>query len=469
MDNRYLTPQDYQDLQRVKAGLATNPNGPQLLQAEIDRRAAANVQRAQTYQAALEKQRADDIATEGLKLQGANTALQYWEKANPNAKITEVGGEIITQDPRDGREIAPRIPINANREDLAAALTVARLGPKIAAADAGTGPPVTPEDRALYAAQAIAYQQFKEVTDPISKQVKSVPTRPLPPTFPGAAGPMPLTEGLSPAQQEIERDPAKAKVADERYGRDSKNVGDLTTGVITAQNDNLRTKEMLDILNNGDFSTGPGSETRTRVSAWFQRWAPASLTGWEKQSTDLKGAAAAQAFQKLAFQGVTTQEKESSPRGGILATQLFQRNNPGLDLLDPANHGLLDMKLIQNQANIDYGRDALAHFTTQETRYGDTHKYDSLEQFNAQWVNQRNPQVFAAAMGAIAGQPAEKWADGLSKDEYARALQIVQRAKPSAVVNGRDGRRLSMQPNQAPNQASPNAKPMPPGFTVVPQ
>jgi hypothetical protein len=329
----------------------------------------------------------------------------------------------------------------------------------------------TPEEQAQYAVAVDSYRQPVLRENPVTKETLRVNTRELPAGFPeppalgsgspgaaGAGGGQVVIPGYSSAQQEVERDPARAKVADERYARDSKNVGDLATGVTTAQNDNLRTKEMLDILSNGDFSTGPGSETRTRIAAWFLHYAPAALTGWEKQSVDLKGAAAAQAFQKLAFQGVTTQEKESSPRGGILATQLFQKNNPGLDLLNPTNKSLLDMKLIQNQANIDYGRGALDHFTTQETRYGDIHKYDSLEQFNTKWINQRNPQVYAAAMGAISGQPATKWADGLNDAEYVRALQMVANAKPGTVVNGKSGR-IVVQP--------PAAPPPPPGFKVV--
>jgi hypothetical protein len=394
-----------------------------------------------------------------------NSALEYWKANHPDAKVTLTGGEIITQDPRTGEEIAPRIQVTPQRADTAAMAIVSRLGPKVANGNA------TPEEQAQYAVAVDSYRQPVLRENPVTKETLRVNTRELPAGFPeppalgsgspgaaGAGGGQVVIPGYSSAQQEVERDPARAKVADERYARDSKNVGDLATGVTTAQNDNLRTKEMLDILSNGDFSTGPGSETRTRIAAWFLHYAPAALTGWEKQSVDLKGAAAAQAFQKLAFQGVTTQEKESSPRGGILATQLFQKNNPGLDLLNPTNKSLLDMKLIQNQANIDYGRGALDHFTTQETRYGDTHKYDSLEQFNTKWINQRNPQVYAAAMGAISGQPATKWADGLNDAEYVRALQMVANAKPGTVVNGKSGR-IVVQP--------PAAPPPPPGFKVV--
>ena len=46
----------------------------------------------------------------------------------------------------------------------------------------------------------------------------------------------------------------------------------------------------------------------------------------------------------------------------------------------------------------------------------------------------------------LAGQPASQWTKGLSDDEYQRALHIVQRAKPSAVVQTKNGP-YSMQPN----------------------
>lgn len=467
-----LTPDDVLAINRVAQAARVGTVPATAIQTEIDSRRNKNIALAQTYQAAVEKQRADDIATEQLKLQGGDIALKTWQAANPTAKITQVGGDIITQDPHTGQEIAPRIPVNANREDLAAALTVARLGPRIAAADAGTGPPVSPEDRAAYAVQANAYQQFKEVTDPISKQVKSVPTRPLPPNFPGTAAPLPLTQGLSPSQQEIERDPAAFEVNKRNYNDDATDIRALSTSGRQLQSDQVRVKQMQDVLQG--FTSGPGTEARTAAAAWFQRWLPSGLTGWEKEPPTLSGAAAAQEFQKLALGSAGQQDQALlGKNAGYRSLELFRNANPNSELLDPTNAHILDMQLVQNQANQDYIQAAQAHFKQNEQAFKTTHQYNSLNDFDADWGAKRNPQVYAAAIGAIAGQPVEKWAEGLSKDgpnsEYAEALKIVQRAKPTAVVNGLNGRRLSMQPNQAPNQPSPNAKPMPPGFSVVPQ
>ena len=440
-----LTPDDVTAINRVAQAARVGTVPATAIQTEIDNRRNKNISLAQTYQAAVEKQRADDIATEQLKLQGANATLENWKAANPDAKITQVGGEIITQDPRDGHEIAPRIPVNANREDLAAALTVARLGPRIAAADAGTGPPVSPEDRAAYAVQANAYQQFKEVTDPISKQVKSVPTRPLPPNFPGTAAPLPLTQGLSPAQQEIERDPQAFEVNKRNYNDDATDIRALSTSGRQLQSDQVRIKQMQDVLQG--FTSGPGTDARTAASAWFQRWLPSGLTGWEKEPPTLSGAAAAQEFQKLALGSAGAQEQSLlGKNAGYRALELFKTANPNSELLDPTNKSILDMQLIQNQANQDYIQGAQAHFRQNEQAFKTTHQYNSLNDFDADWGAQRNPQVYAAAMGAIGGQPASQWTKGLSDDEYTRALQIVQRAKPSAVVQTKSGP-YSMQPN----------------------
>jgi hypothetical protein len=360
---------------------------------------------------------------------------------DPNMGGPGVGGFVDTTG-TNKPEFEP-----AQRDTAVAQQTVMVLGPKIAAADAGTGPPVTPEERARYNVAATTYQQFKEIVDPVTKQVKQVPTRPLPdglPQPPSAAGSRTLTEGLSPSQQEVERDPAAYKVAESQYERDSKEIPAIGDAGRQSQADQVRIKEMQDVLQR--FSTGPGTGGRTEAAAWLQRWLPSALTGWEKQSANLSGSEAAQAFSKLALVGAGTQERGVlGARGGYQAIKLFKEANPNIDLQDATNKSILDMQLISNQANQDYSQAALSHFADNETKFGQTHKYDSLAQFDRAWNAQRNPQVYAAAMGAVSGQPASQWSKGLSDDEYKRALDIVSRASPSATVNAKSGR-ISMQP-----------------------
>jgi hypothetical protein len=365
------------------------------------------------------------VAQGHLTIDQAETNLKYWQAAHP--------------------ELAP-----GARADTLAQRAVEELGPKVRDGTA------TAEEQDRYYAAVPIYLHPQIRDSKITGETLRIPERQLPAGFPMppgmTGGSQVVVPGYSPAQQDIERDPAQAKVADTRYERDAKNIGDITTEVRQAQNDNLRVKEMQDILKR--ISTGPGTQTRAEVAAWFQRWAPSFLSSWERESANLDGAAAAEAFQKLAFKGSISQEQGSSPRGGYAVTKLFQQLNPGLDLLNPANKNLLDMQLIANQANIDYNQGATDHFNTQEDRYQNTHKYDSLNVFEKKWNDQRNPQVYAAAMGAVAGQPAEQWAKDLRDDEYARALQIVSRADPSAVVNTKSGR-YSMQPKVTQGGAAP--------------
>jgi soluble lytic murein transglycosylase-like protein len=145
-----------------------------------------------------------------LSVSQQNSALEYWKATHRDAKVTQVGGEIITQDSQTGKEIAPRIQVGMDRPEAQAAAVVARLGPRIAAADAGTGPPVTPEERAEYAVQAGIYRNPKVQTDPITKGLIHVNERELPPGFPEpggatAGGSQQITPGMSPAQQAVEK------------------------------------------------------------------------------------------------------------------------------------------------------------------------------------------------------------------------------------------------------------------------
>jgi hypothetical protein len=341
----------------------------------------------------------------------------------------------------------------AQRDSAVAQRDVMELGPKVANGTA------TPAEQAQYATAVETYRQPVLRENPVTKETVRVNTRELPAGFPeppgigGAPGRAPgggpggsqvVIPGLSPSQQEVERDPAAYKVAEKQYERDATDIPDLATAGRQAQADQVRIKEMQDVLQR--FSTGYGTEARTAAANFFQRWAPSAISGWEKQSANLSGSDAAQAFSKLALVGAGTQERGVlGARGGYQAIKLFKEANPNVDLQDATNKSILDMQMISNQANQDYTQSALSHFADNETKFGQTHKYTSLAQFDRDWNGQRNPQVYSGAMGAISGQPYQQWSKGLQEPEIRRALDIVSRANPSAVVNGQTGR-LSMQP-----------------------
>ena len=223
------------------------------------------------------------------------------------------------------------------------------------------------------------------------------------------------------------------------YKRNSEAIGGIAAEGRTAQADQVRVQEMRNILKTAD--TGSGTETQAAIQGWMQRWAPQALTNWTTNYANLQGPAAIQMFQKLGFMGATSQEQQTTPRGGYLATKLFQQFNPGAQLLTATNNGLLAQRLISNQAGIDYSQGALNHFTQQEQNFTSSKpSYSSLEQYDQQWQNQRNPQVYAAAIGALGQQDYTQWSKNLSQPEIERTLDVVHRADPSAAVNGKGGR-----------------------------
>lgn len=266
-------------------------------------------------------------------------------------------------------------------------------------------------------------------------------------------------------------EPAQAgyTVRSEAYKRDSGQIQEYAKTGQAAQTDQVRLQEMQEALDR--IETGPGTATRTDLMAWAHRWLPEGVANTlDKQTAGMSDAAAAELFNKYAFRNATSQERQTlGARGGAAATKMFIQSNPGLELLTDANQRMLKVMRIANQADIDYTQGAQEHFVNNEGKFQASNgkQYDSLATFDRDWQAQRNPQVYAAAAGALAGMPVadgeingvklKGWANGLSDAEYQRALNIVSRADPSAVVNGKTGR-LSMQP---PNTQSA----MPPTMT----
>jgi hypothetical protein len=261
--------------------------------------------------------------------------------------------------------------------------------------------------------------------------------------------------GFIPAQTQPPQGPYEnMKTA---YERDSKNIGDIAAEGRAAQGDQVRVQEMRNLLQN--TNTGSGSETQAAIQGFLQRWAPQALTNWTTNYANLDGPAAIQMFQKLGFMGATSQEQQTTPRGGYLATKLFQQFNPGAQLLTATNQGLLAQRLISNQAGIDYSQGALDHFAQQEGNFTSPKpSYSSLLQYDRRWQSQRNPQVYAASIGALGQQDYNQWSKGLSDDEIQRSIDVVRRADPNAVINGKGGRLNLGQPlSGGPAQSQTNA------------
>jgi hypothetical protein len=244
------------------------------------------------------------------------------------------------------------------------------------------------------------------------------------------------------------------------YKTDKEQVSKIADSGMAAQTSQVRIQQMRDLVDKLG-NTGAGGTTKAQIAALVQTYLPDQATKFLQDTAGMSDAAASQELSKLALRGAGDQERGVlGSRGGYQATKLFQAMNPGLDLLPGANKAILNSQLIGAQADADYSQAALNHFNTHGGAFknGQTPDYRNLDAFDQQWLQQRNPQVYAAAMGALAGLPAtdgqidgkpvKGWARGLSEPEYARALQVVSRADPGATVQGKTGR-LSMQPSTA--------------------
>jgi hypothetical protein len=242
------------------------------------------------------------------------------------------------------------------------------------------------------------------------------------------------------------------------YRQDQKELPEVAQMAQNARSSQIRWQTMLNLA--GQLTTGSGGATRTQLAnlaetAGFPGVAHALIA-----NSAAGDASAAQEFQKLSLAAAGAAERgDLGARGSLGAIRLYQQANPGLDLRPGANKAIIGMQLIAAQADADYHTGKLAYGNEQAASLRNGGQYLPLTNYDQQWQTQRNPQVYAAAMGALAGQPPDKWTKGLSDAEYNRALDIVSHASPSAVVNTKEGRKV-MQPNAA--------APTPPaGYTKV--
>ena len=251
----------------------------------------------------------------------------------------------------------------------------------------------------------------------------------------------------------------------EAYEGDRKDLTQIAAAGQQAQSSQIRLQTMLDLI--PKISTGAGGVTRAQLASLAETAGfPGIAQTLIAHSSD-GDASAAQEFSKLTLASAGAAERgDLGSRGSLGAIRLYQQANPNLDLRPGANKAVIGMQLIASQADADYAQAALSF----GNKYGNDFRtgsgpYVPLTTFDQQWQQQRNPQIYSAAMGALAGQPVSQWANGLSAPEYKRALDVVSRASPSAVVNGKSGR-ISMQPNQP--TAAPSGGGSPPVVARTP-
>jgi hypothetical protein len=165
------------------------------------------------------------------------------------------------------------------------------------------------------------------------------------------------------------------------------------------------------------------------------------------------GAEAAQIFEKYATQ--TAGELERATQGakgsGIGALTMFKNANPGLDLQNNADKRMLNAQLLAAQANRDYTEGALQHITSNSAAFSHGGEYSPKSDFDTQWAEQKNPQIYTAALRALDGDPWEKWTAGLNLKTAAdvqRVRAILERADPTTRIVWKDGQSVPVSGTQ---------------------
>jgi len=324
-DSQNLTAADHTALEGMKQSLKAtlNPNGPQLLQAEIDKRQAAN--------------RALSVAA--------------WNAANPNIRATPVPGND-----KDG--------------------------------------------------------------NPGSYMVQG--TRIV---------------GFIPAQSRPATgsyDIAKAALA-----ADQPKIDAITAGGQASQSAMLRLNEMADIIPR--LATGPSGELRTKGAAWLEQLgaSPATI----QRYTGMESGSLAEELIKLSIATAGQAAKtDVGANNGIQSLQLYQNSNPGMALLPDANKKMTNMLRVSQQMSQDYTNGALEHFNPQQKAimHGGT-EYSPISEYNQQWQQRNNPQIGAAAMGILNGDPFAKWSARVSPAEATAATAMAARIDPNVTVPTRSG------------------------------
>jgi hypothetical protein len=225
------------------------------------------------------------------------------------------------------------------------------------------------------------------------------------------------------------------------YERDAKELPAISDAGQQAQSGQIRLREMRDLAS--QISSGAGGGTRADWSNLVQTYLPDKAAGFIQRTANLPPAAIAQEFAKMALISSGTQERGVlGARGGYQAIKLFQSANPSLELQPDANRKILNMQLIGAQADADYARSALAFANQAGDRFRTGGNYEPITHFDQQWQEQRNPQIYAAAMGALNGDAWGKWTANLnmkSPADVQSVINIVRRASPGATVVWKDG------------------------------
>jgi hypothetical protein len=222
---------------------------------------------------------------------------------------------------------------------------------------------------------------------------------------------------------------------------DMKHADDASDEINASQAYISQMKQARDVAAQLPMS-GANADTRAAIANYVETYMPGLKDSWLARSAKLPDAALAQELAKFSISNAGAEDQGAlGSHAGVNALKIFQGANPSFSLQPQANQAVANVKMIGRQANIDYAQGLQDHINNARRSYmsgkGD---YVPSTEYDRQWNQQRNPQVYGAAMSAMTGVPFARWSKGLTKAEGLRALQVIGRVDPNATVPGEDGR-----------------------------
>lgn len=255
----------------------------------------------------------------------------------------------------------------------------------------------------------------------------------------GTVGGMPV---LTPQQQtalEVQKAGQQALITTNResYEKDREHADEALDHAMASQQAMVGANEQMRLLDAGQFNPGALGQWRMNFAAFAKTFLPADLAAKMTQVAGMSDPASAQEFHKLSFKAVAQQEHDTvGLRGGAQMTKMFQQANPGIELLPDADRRMVNLQRVIAQEGIDYNRGLIGFINQNGAVYRKSGQYRPSQEYDQQWADQRNPQVYAAAASALNGddlRDVEK-RYGLTKEEASRVTGVIRAIDPTARV-----------------------------------
>jgi hypothetical protein len=222
---------------------------------------------------------------------------------------------------------------------------------------------------------------------------------------------------------------------------DRPQVDAINADAQNAQTSLIRYNEMANII--PQLVTGPTAEIRGSVAARLEEMGvkPETIKRW----TGMSSGSMFEELGKLATATIGQSAKNDlGANVGVQSLEIYARANPGALLLQGANKTMTNFGRVLTQLSSDYATGANAHYNPQASALlnpteGKLPSYQPLSTYKQEWLARNNPQIAAATMGILNGDPFESWSKRVSPEQAREAVAMAARIDPTVKVPTRGG------------------------------